>query len=298
MVVFEDSKMENKLILYPKGIDWIGGEPRKREGDFEVIEYEHEEPLKLEQENFVECIINGKQPVADSKNGIKVLEILEEAQRKLEDSGSSSKQKVVSSEGKKYFVHSTAEVDEGCEIGEGTKIWHYSHVQKGSVIGKNCSLGQNVNVGNNVRIGNNVKIQNNVSVYEGVELENYVFCGPSMVFTNVLNPRCEYPQRGSEHYAKTLVKYGSSIGANATIVCGNTVGRFAFIGAGAVVTKDVPDYALIVGNPGRIVGWMCRCGTKLKFNGEISECVKCGRVYRKKSESSIVCEKEVEISRK
>jgi UDP-2-acetamido-3-amino-2,3-dideoxy-glucuronate N-acetyltransferase len=155
---------------------------------------------------------------------------------------------------KDYFVHESSYIDENVLIGEGTKIWHFSHIQSGSEIGKNCSVGQNVNIGNNVKIGNHVKIQNNVSVYEGVELEDYVFCGPSMVFTNIKVPRSEFPQRGSEYYQKTLVKKSASIGANATIVCGVTIGEYALIGSGAVVTKDVPDYALVIGNPGRVVG--------------------------------------------
>ena len=172
-----------------------------------------------------------------------------------------------------YFSHETAIVDQDCTIGKNTKIWHFSHIQSGAVIGENCSLGQNVNVGNNVKIGNSVKIQNNVSVYEGVELEDYVFCGPSMVFTNILLPRCEFPQRGSEFYDKTLVKKSASIGANATIVCGNTIGQYAMIGAGAVITKDVPDFALILGNPGKIVGWVDKKGSRLEFdeNG-LSQC--------------------------
>ena len=172
-----------------------------------------------------------------------------------------------------FFVHETAIIDENISIGNGTKIWHFSHIQSGAVIGQNCSLGQNVNVGNNVKIGNQVKIQNNVSVYEGVELEDYVFCGPSMVFTNILLPRCEFPQRGSEFYDKTLVKKSASIGANATIVCGNTIGQYAMIGAGAVVTKDVPDFTLILGNPGKIVGWVDKKGSRLEFdeNG-LSQC--------------------------
>ena len=153
-----------------------------------------------------------------------------------------------------YFVHESSYIDESVVIGKGTKIWHFSHIQSGSEIGKNCSVGQNVNIGNNVKIGNHVKIQNNVSVYEGVELEDYVFCGPSMVFTNIKVPRSEFPQRGSEYYQKTLVKKSASIGANATIVCGVTIGEYALIGSGAVVTKDVPDYALVIGNPGRVVG--------------------------------------------
>ena len=172
-----------------------------------------------------------------------------------------------------FFVHDTAVIDENISIGNGTKIWHFSHIQSGAVIGEKCSLGQNVNVGNNVKIGNHVKIQNNVSVYEGVELEDYVFCGPSMVFTNILLPRCEFPQRGSEFYDKTLVKKSASIGANATIVCGNTIGQYAMIGAGAVITKDVLDFALILGNPGKIVGWVDKKGCRLEFdkNG-LSQC--------------------------
>jgi len=167
---------------------------------------------------------------------------------------------------KNYYINEYAVVDENVSIGEGTKVWHFSHVQSGSTIGSKCVLGQNVNVGNNVNIGNYVKIQNNVSVYEGVTLEDYVFCGPSMVFTNILDPRCKYPQVGTEFYIKTLVKEGASLGANSTIVCGNTIGKFAFVGAGAVVTKDVPDYALVVGNPARIVGWVSEAGQKLKFD--------------------------------
>ena len=163
----------------------------------------------------------------------------------------------------KYFCHESSYVDDNVAIGEGTKIWHFSHVQSGAKIGKNCSIGQNVNIANNVKIGNRVKIQNNVSIYEGVELEDYVFCGPSMVFTNIKVPRSEFPQRGSEFYQKTLVKKSASIGANATIVCGVTIGEYALIGSGAVVTKDVPPYALVVGNPGRIVGKVDKKGNRI-----------------------------------
>jgi UDP-2-acetamido-3-amino-2,3-dideoxy-glucuronate N-acetyltransferase len=180
-----------------------------------------------------------------------------------------------------YFKHESAYVDDGCEIGEGTKIWHFSHVQSGAKIGSNCTLGQNVNIGNNVVIGSHVKIQNNVSVYEGVILEDYVFCGPSMVFTNIINPRSKYPQVGSKYYIKTLVKEGASLGANCTIICGITIGRFAFIGAGTVVTKDVPDFALVIGNPGRIVGWMSEAGKKLEFDkDDIAYCEKAKRSYK------------------
>lgn len=171
----------------------------------------------------------------------------------------------------RYFVHESSYIDENVTIGEGTKIWHFSHVHKGAQIGEKCSLGQNVNVSNNVKIGNGVKIQNNVSVYEGVELEDYVFCGPSMVFTNDLTPRSKYP-KGPAGYKSTLVKYGASIGANATIVCGNTIGEWAMIASGAVVTKDVPSYALMVGVPAEQVGWVCKCGTTLKENHKCNEC--------------------------
>ncbi len=182
---------------------------------------------------------------------------------------------------KNYFVHESSYVDEPCEIGEGTKIWHFCHIQKKSKIGKNCVFGQNINVANNVTIGDFCKIQNNVSIYEGVILEDYVFCGPSMVFTNILDPKCKYPQVGAQYYIKTLVKEGASIGANATIVCGHTIGRHSMLGAGTVVTKDVPDYALIVGNPGKVVGWVSEAGNRLKFdeNG-IAYCEKSRKKYK------------------
>ncbi len=184
------------------------------------------------------------------------------------------------SDNKNYYVNEHAVVDEGVEIGDGTKVWHFSHIQKGSKIGKNCVFGQNVNVGNNVTIGNFCKVQNNVSIYEGVTLEDYVFCGPSMVFTNILDPRCKYPQVGAQFYIKTLIKEGTSIGANATIVCGHTLGKHCMIGAGSVVTKDIPDYALVVGNPGRVIGWVSEAGKRLKFddNGK-AFCEKSGKNY-------------------
>jgi len=163
----------------------------------------------------------------------------------------------------KYFVHESSYVDSDVSIGDNTKIWHFSHVQSGAIIGENCSIGQNVNIGNNVKIGNYVKIQNNVSIYEGVELEDYVFCGPSMVFTNIKVPRSEFPQRGSEYYQKTLVKKSASIGANATIVCGVIIGEYAIIGSGAVVTKEVPSYTLVVGNPGKVVCKVDKNGNRI-----------------------------------
>ncbi|MFC7685714.1 acyltransferase [Ureibacillus sp. GCM10028918] len=174
-----------------------------------------------------------------------------------------------------YFVHESSYIDENVHIGPDSKVWHFCHIQSGARVGTNCSFGQNVNIGNNVIIGNGVKIQNNVSVYEGVEIEDYVFCGPSMVFTNDLTPRSNYP-KGVEGYKKTLVKHGASIGANATIVCGNTIGRFAMIASGAVVTTDVPDYALMIGVPAKQKGWVCECGFVLK---EDLNCLDCQREY-------------------
>ncbi|MGM9987350.1 MAG: DapH/DapD/GlmU-related protein [Bacillaceae bacterium] len=174
-----------------------------------------------------------------------------------------------------YFVHESSYVDDNVKIGKGTKIWHFSHILKGAVIGENCSLGQNVNIGNNVVIGNGCKLQNNVSVYEGVVMEDYVFCGPSMVFTNDLTPRAKYP-KGSAGYKKTLLKEGSTVGANATIVCGHKIGRWAMIAAGAVVTKNVLDYALMAGVPAKRIGWVCECGEILEDG---LKCMSCGREY-------------------
>ena len=179
-----------------------------------------------------------------------------------------------------YFAHESAYVDDGCQIGDGTKIWHFSHVMTGAAIGAHCNIGQNVVVSPQVVIGDNVKIQNNVSVYTGVILEDDVFCGPSMVFTNVINPRSHVPRR--DEYQPTLVKRGASLGANCTVICGYTIGAYAFIGAGAVVTKDVPDYALVVGNPARLTGWVCECGIKLASGASAPAsvtCSSCGKHY-------------------
>lgn len=180
---------------------------------------------------------------------------------------------------KNYFVHESSYVDEPCQIGKGTKIWHFSHVMKNSVIGENCNIGQNVVISPEVKLGNNVKIQNNVSVYTGVACEDDVFLGPSMVFTNVINPRSSVIRK--EEYMKTVVKKGATIGANATIVCGNNIGKYAFIGAGAVVTKEVPDYALMVGNPSKNIGWMSEFGERLNFDSSgIAICDKTGLKYK------------------
>jgi len=184
----------------------------------------------------------------------------------------------VTTSGGNVFVHESAYVDDGAMIGKGTKVWHFCHVLSGAVIGERCSLGQNVVVMNGTRIGTNCKIQNNVSIYEGVELEDDVFCGPSMVFTNVVNPRSHVSRKNE--YRRTLVKRGASIGANATIVCGVTLGEYAFVGAGAVITHDVLPYALMVGVPGKRVGWMCQCGERLPDSG-VGTCDACGTTYER-----------------
>lgn len=183
-----------------------------------------------------------------------------------------------------YFVHESSYVDEGVTIGSGTKIWHFCHIQKGAVIGEGCSFGQNVNVSSNVRIGSHVKVQNNVSIYEGVELEDYVFCGPSMVFTNDLTPRARYP-KGSAGYKKTIVRTGATIGANATVVCGHELGRCCTIAAGAVVTRDVPAHALMAGVPARQIGWVCECGQVLD---EKLRCPDCGKKYTKNDNTIVL----------
>lgn len=185
----------------------------------------------------------------------------------------------------KYFVHESSYVDEDCTVGEGTKIWHFSHVMKGCIIGKHCNIGQNVVISPEVVLGDGVKIQNNVSVYTGVVCEDGVFLGPSCVFTNVINPRA-FIERKSE-YRKTVVKQGASIGANATIVCGHDIGKYAFVGAGSVVTRDVPDYAMVYGNPATVRGYVCQCGELLVFSKTQALCPACGKKYYKNENSKV-----------
>ena len=285
MAVFDDTQAwEDKLLLYPHQISWENNAPVPVKGTPERVEVLHNEPLKLECRHFIDCINTGKLPMTDGAEGLRVLKVLNAAQQSLDLPSSSRKEKKrieglqppSQPQDTDFFAHSTAVIDKGCTIGDGTRIWHFSHVLPGSKIGNNCNLGQNVVIGPDVTIGKGCKIQNNVSVYKGVTLEDGVFCGPSMVFTNIYNPRAEI--RKMDQVRPTLVKRGATIGANSTIVCGVTIGSYAFVGAGAVVIQNIPDYALVVGNPAKQTGWMCECGEKLT---DEFECLECERKYNK-----------------
>jgi UDP-2-acetamido-3-amino-2,3-dideoxy-glucuronate N-acetyltransferase len=262
MAVFDDMA-EDKLILYPHKVEWKNRIPTAVKAKGEPVAFDPAEPLNEECRHFLECVATRKRPVTDAEEGLRVLRILDACQRSLLQDGSA----VETMPGPKpasappYFVHESAYVDQGAEIGAGTKVWHFSHVMKGARIGERCVIGQNVNIDGGTTIGSNVKIQNNVSVYTGTVIEDDVFLGPSCVLTNVTNPRSQVNRHSL--YETTVLKRGCTIGANATIVCGVAVGRYAFVGAGSVVTKDVPDYALVVGNPARRVGWMSRHGHRL-----------------------------------
>jgi UDP-2-acetamido-3-amino-2,3-dideoxy-glucuronate N-acetyltransferase len=263
MAVFDDTA-DNKLVLYPHRVEWKNRLPTAVKAKGEVAVLDDREPLKAECQHFLDCVESRTSPVSDGAEGLRVLRVLDACQRALVKGGavldvspSSSEKK----EEKPYFVHESAYVDAGAEIGAGTKVWHFAHVMKGARIGQRCIIGQNVNVDGGTIIGNNVKIQNNVSVYTGVAIEDDVFLGPSCVLTNVTNPRSQVNRHAL--YETSVLKRGCTIGANATIVCGTTIGRYAFVGAGSVVTKDVPDFALVVGNPARQMGWMSRHGHRL-----------------------------------
>jgi UDP-2-acetamido-3-amino-2,3-dideoxy-glucuronate N-acetyltransferase len=286
MAVFDDTLAADKLQLFPHRVDWVDRAPVAVKAAAEVVALPDLEPLREECRHFLECVATRGRPRTDGESGVAVLRVLEACQRSLDRHG----QPVRLAPGPAasepvappYFRHPTAEVDPEAEIGEGTRIWHFSHVMGGARIGRGCSLGQNVFVARSVVIGDNVKIQNNVSLYEGVVLEDDVFCGPSMVFTNVVNPRSHVSRK--HEYQATLVRRGATIGANATVLCGHEIGRFAFVGAGAVVTRDVPDYALMLGTPARVAGWMCQCGLRLTFAGAQARCETCGMEYVKSGE--------------
>jgi UDP-2-acetamido-3-amino-2,3-dideoxy-glucuronate N-acetyltransferase len=279
MAVFDDVAPKDKLLLYKHRIEWIDRVPVPRKEDAEVVEFKMEEPLKLECQHFLDCIETRRKPKTDGENGLRVLEVLELCQRSLEEGGRVFK--VGKTLYPDVFIHETVSADESCEIGAGTKIWHFTHIMAGVKIGKNCIIGQNVFIGSGGVLGNNIKVQNNVSIYDGVILEDDVFCGPSMVFTNVFNPRSFISRK--DEFRKTIVGRGATIGANATIICGNRIGKYAFVGAGSVVTKDVPDYALVYGNPGKVKGWICQCAEEIGFRSGKATCKACGKEYKKDS---------------
>jgi len=271
MAVLDDLEPEHKLRLYPHSIDWKNHTPVPHKADAEPVALEWIEPLRAECQHFLDCIATRATPRTDGREGLRVLEVLRRCEAALHPPAALKPQA--------QGIHETVAIDEDVVIGEGTTIWHVSHLLRNTRIGKKCRIGQNVVIGPNVTIGDSVKIQNNVSVYEGVTLEDHVFCGPSMVFTNVVNPRSEI--RRMHELRTTLVRRGATLGANCTILCGVTIGQYAFVGAGAVVLKDVPPFGLVVGNPARLVGWMCVCGHQIKFENGDGTCPECRQAYVK-----------------
>lgn len=290
MAVFDDMA-EHKLVVYPHRVEWKNRVPTAVKAQGEPVAFDQAEPLNEECRHFLDCVGSRKRPVTDAEEGLRVLRVLDACQRSLLQEGAAVETipNPQLESAPPYFAHESAFVDQGAEIGAGTKIWHFSHIMKGARIGERCVIGQNVNVDGGTVIGKNVKIQNNVSVYTGTVIEDDVFLGPSCVLTNVTNPRSQVNRHAL--YETTVLKRGCTIGANATVVCGVTVGRYAFVGAGSVVTKNVPDYALVVGNPGRQVGWMSRHGQRLgrpDANG-LRRCGETGYRYRETEPGILRC---------
>jgi UDP-2-acetamido-3-amino-2,3-dideoxy-glucuronate N-acetyltransferase len=285
MLVFDDTlPWKEKLVLYRQPLVWSGGHvPETKKSAGELVEVPQDEPLHIECSHFLECCDHRKAPITDGREGLRVLQVLNAAQQSLDGNGKAvnpAEFGVSAFQVSDFFRHPSAIVDDGAQIGEGSRVWHFAHVCAGAKIGKDVSLGQNVFVGNKVTIGDRCKIQNNVGIYDNVTLEEGVFCGPSMVFTNVYNPR-SLIDRKSE-FRNTLIKKGATLGANCTIVCGTTIGEYAFVGAGAVVNKDVKSYALMVGVPAKQIGWMSQYGEQipLPIKGEGAyTCLHTGQHY-------------------
>jgi len=273
MAVFDDTKPWNeKLLLYKNPVMWSHGQiPQANKCEGEKVDIPQSEPLREECQHYLKCCQDRTAPRTDGQEGLRVLKILQAAQASLNEDGESKDPRKLHSvrQPQDYFAHASAIIDDKAEIGAGSKIWHFSHLMAGSKLGPSCNVGQNVVISPGVVLGRNVKVQNNVSIYTGVICEEDVFLGPSMVFTNVTNPRSAVNRRGE--YQKTLIRKGATIGANATIVCGHELGQYCFIGAGAVVTRNVKPYALIVGNPGRQIGWMSRDGQRLDLPVSLPE---------------------------
>jgi len=275
MAVFDDRQpWSDKLQLFRHAIQWQDGMPEPVRADAESVPLDAAEPLELECRHFVECASTGRSPLTDGYEGLRVLRVLDAAQRSMDLAarrGAPSPSDI--------FVHPSADVDPGVVIGTGTKIWHFSHILGGSTIGRDCTIGQNVMIGPDVSVADHCKIQNNVSLYKGVTLEKGVFCGPSCVFTNVNTPRAEIERKTD--YLETRVERGATIGANATIVCGNSIGAYSLVGAGAVITSDVKPFALMVGNPARRIGWVGHAGERLLADGtSLWRCPRTGRRYQ------------------
>ncbi len=288
MAVFDDLTKE-KLFLYPHKIQWQHRIPIACKADVETVPVDMSEPLKLECQHFLDCIKNNQTPMTDGHEGLRVLSILHAAQESFNNGSMKLSLNTLAtkkSERENVFIHASASVAEDSTVGKGTKIWHNSQIQPGAKIGEDCIIGHNCFIGSRAKIGNGVKLESNVDVWDLVTLEDYVFVGPSVVFTNDVNPRAKYPKTKYPQYGKwipTLVKEGASIGANATILCGVTIGKYAFVGAGAVVNTDIPDYAVAVGVPAKVVGWMCECGGKLEFYDTMVSCSQCSSLYRKEN---------------
>jgi acetyltransferase-like isoleucine patch superfamily enzyme len=290
MAVFDDGMpWPDKLVVYPHRIDWRGGVPTPAKAEAEAVALEDPaEPLELECRHFLECIASGGRPRTDGDEGLRVLQVLERAQDAMRETASPGLAEP--GPGRRWqgpppevFVHQSSYVDDGCALGPGTHIWHFSHILSGSRIGRDCVIGQNVMIGPDVTIGDGCKIQNNVSLYKGVTLEDGVFCGPSCVFTNVLNPRAEVERK--DEFRATHVERGATIGANATIVCGQRIGAYAMIAAGAVVTREVPPHALVAGVPARRIGWVSHAGERL---GPDLVCARSGRRYRELADDCLI----------
>jgi UDP-2-acetamido-3-amino-2,3-dideoxy-glucuronate N-acetyltransferase len=290
MAVFDDTA-EHKLVLYPHRVEWRNRIPTAVKADGEVVPLDNREPLRAECRHFLDCVETRTPPVSNGAEGLRVLRVLDACQRALVNGTIElcPAETIAPQPQPRYFVHESAYVDEGAEVGEGTKVWHFSHVLKGARVGAGCVVGQNVNIDGGAVIGNNVKIQNNVSVYTGVVVEDDVFLGPSCVLTNVTNPRSQVNRHSL--YEATRLKRGCTIGANATIVCGATIGRYAFVGAGSVVTRNVPDFALMVGNPARQAGWMSRHGHRLEAPDAdgIMRCPETGYRYKEAEAGVLRC---------
>jgi predicted dehydrogenase/acetyltransferase-like isoleucine patch superfamily enzyme len=271
MAVLDDGQpWDRKLLLYPHRIEWRDAMPVPQRAEADPVALDKGEPLERECRHFLDCIASGARPRTDGREGLRVLRVLARASAALREPVPPPARSHPDVQ-----IHQSAYVDEPCEIGAGTRIWHFAHILARTRIGRDCSLGQNVMVGPDAVVGDRCKIQNNVSIYKGVTLEDGVFCGPSCVFTNVLNPRAEVERK--DEFRPTLVRRGATIGANATVVCGHTIGEYAFIAAGAVVARDVPAFALMAGVPARRIGWMSRDGERL---GPDLVCPRSGRRYR------------------